>query len=243
MPHVLWITRLFNHFLAGFANAILSLVHITPSDVNNPWTDWMVCEVLVVAFILVFFAFARTRFSVDKPGKIQHVLEIVYEFIHASTEEVVGHHGVRYLPFFGTIFIFILFLNMAGLIPGLDSPTMYPMVPFGFAVATFLFYHFAGIREHGAGYIKQFLGPMLAIAPIVFAIEIVSHLARPMSLTVRLYANMFAGEQVFLTFLGLTKLIVPVIFIALHLFVSVLQAYIFMMLAMVYVGGAVSHEH
>jgi F-type H+-transporting ATPase subunit a len=111
------------------------------------------------------------------------------------------------------------------------------------AVSTFIFYHATGLRAHGAGYIKQFLGPMLLLAPVMLPIEIISHFARPLSLTVRLFANMFAGEQVYLTFIALTKVIVPVIFIGLHLFVSFLQAYIFMLLAMVYVGGAVSHEH
>jgi F-type H+-transporting ATPase subunit a len=243
MSHELWITGLFNHTLAGVANAVLNLVHSPAKDPANPWTDWMVCELLVVLFMLVFFSIAKSRFSVDRPGRTQHILELTYEFVRASTEEVAGHSALRYVPFFGTIFIFILLLNLIGLIPGFDAPTMYPMVPLGFAVVTFFFYHFTGIREHGPGYIKQFLGPFLAMAPLMFLIELISHLARPMSLTVRLYANMFAGEQVFLTFLTLTKLIVPVIFIALHLFVSLLQAYIFMMLAMVYVGGAVAHEH
>jgi F-type H+-transporting ATPase subunit a len=120
---------------------------------------------------------------------------------------------------------------------------MYPMVPLGFAVATFLFYHYTGMREHGFGYIKQFLGPMLLLAPLMLPIELISHCARPLSLTVRLFANMFAGEQVYLTFITLTRLLVPVLFLGLHLFVSFLQAYIFMLLAMVYVGGAISHEH
>lgn len=243
MSHELWITGLFNHSLAGIANGVLNAVHSPATDPANPWTDWIVCEILVVLFMILFFGIAKSRFSVDRPGKLQHVLELTYEFIHASAEEVVGHGGVKYLPFFGTIFIFILLLNVIGLIPGFESPTMYPMVPLGFAVATFFFYHFTGIKEHGGGYIKQFLGPMLLLAPIMFVIEIISHFARPLSLTVRLYANMFAGEQVFLTFTALTKLIIPVMFIGLHLFVSLLQAYIFMMLAMVYVGGAVAHEH
>jgi F-type H+-transporting ATPase subunit a len=185
----------------------------------------------------------RGRLSVDRPGKIQHTLEVVYEFIHAQAEEVVGPGSSKYLPFFGTIFLFILFMNLIGLIPGFDSPTMFPMVPFGMAVSVFVFYHVAGIKANGFGYIKQFLGPMLALAPLVFLIEIVSHFARPLSLTVRLFANMFAGEQVYLAFIALTKILIPVIFIGLHLFVSVLQAYIFMLLAMIYVGGAVSHEH
>ena len=134
-------------------------------------------------------------------------------------------------------------MNVLGLIPGFVSPTGSPQVPLGLAVATFLFYHATGLRSNGSGYIKQFLGPMLLLAPLMLPIEFISHFARPLSLTVRLWANMFAGEQVYLTFLGLTKLVIPVIFIGLHLFVSILQAYIFMLLAMVYVGGAVSHEH
>jgi F-type H+-transporting ATPase subunit a len=243
MSHELWITGLFNHSLAGVANSVLNLVHSPAVDPANPWTDWMVCEIIVVLLMVVFFGIAKTRFSVERPGKVQHVLELTYDFVLASTEEVAGHGGVKYVAFFGTIFIFILLLNCIGLIPGFSAPTMYPMVPFGFAVVTFFFYHFTGIREHGPAYIKQFLGPFLLMAPLMFGIEIISHFARVLSLTVRLYANMFAGEQVLLTFLDLTKIIIPVIFIGLHLFVSLLQAYIFMMLAMVYVGGAVAHEH
>ena len=243
MPHELWITGLFNRYLAGPANSLLSAIRYPPQDPRNPWSDWLVCEILVVLFVLFFFGLARRRFSVDRPGKTQHVLELFYEFFRASTEEVAGHDGLRYVPFFGTIFLFILFMNLIGLIPGFDSPTMFPMVPLGLAVATFFFYHFTGIRAHGPAYIKQFLGPFWWLALLMFPIEIISHFARPLSLTVRLFANMFAGERVYLTFLTLTKLLVPVIFIGLHLFVSFLQAYIFMLLAMVYVGGAVAHEH
>lgn len=241
--HELWITRLFNGYLASPANTLLDAIHFPAADRANPWTDWMACEVLVFLFVVIFFGLIRRSFSVDKPGKIQHSLEVIYEFIHAQAEEVVGHGSSKYIPFFGTIFLFILFMNLIGLIPGFDSPTMYAMVPLGMAVSVFIFYHAAGLKEHKAGYIKQFMGPMLVLAPLVFVIEVVSHFARPLSLTVRLFANMFAGEQVYLAFIALTKLIIPMIFIGLHLFVGVLQAYIFMLLAMIYVGGAVSHEH
>jgi F-type H+-transporting ATPase subunit a len=243
MTHELWITRIFNNLFAGPANAVLNAVHRPAHDPASPWSDWMVCEIVVVAFILIFFAILRTRLSVDRPGKAQHVMELAYDFFYASAEEVVGHQGPKYIAFFGTIFLFILLLNVVGLIPGFDSPTMYTMVPFGFAVSTFVFYHYTGLREHGPKYIKQFMGPFWWLAFLMLPIEVISHFARPLSLTVRLFANMFAGEQVYLTFISLTKLIVPVIFLGLHLFVSFLQAYIFMLLAMVYVGGAVSHEH
>jgi|ERR1035438_2105496 F-type H+-transporting ATPase subunit a len=241
--HELWITSLFNDSLGGGANAVLNGLNVPAADPAHPWTDWMVCELLVVLFIVVFFAVLRSRLSVDRPGKTQHVMELTYDFVHASAEEVVGHEGPKYVAFFGTIFLFILFMNLIGLIPGLESPTMSPMVPLGLAVTTFLFYHYTGIKVHGAGYIKQFLGPFWWLAWLMLPIELISHFARPLSLTVRLFANMFAGEQVYLTFIALTKVIIPVIFIGLHLFVSFLQAYIFMLLAMVYVGGAVSHEH
>lgn len=243
MKHELWVTGLFNQYLSGPANGFLSMVNYPVADKARPWADWMVCELIVTAFIVVLFGYLRLRLSVDKPGKTQHTFEVAYEFFRASAEEVVGHEGPKYLPYFGTIFIFILFLNLIGLIPFFEAPTMYPMVPLGFAVATFIFYHLTGIREHGIGYIKQFLGPFWWLIPLMLPIELISHMARPLSLTVRLFANMFAGDQVYLTFIMLTKVLVPVLFLGLHCFVAFLQAYIFMLLAMVYVSGAVSHEH
>jgi len=243
MPHELWITSLFNQYLAGPAISIMNLSHLKVDDAAHPWSNWMVCELLVTAFIVVLFGYLRARLSVDNPGKTQHTFELAYEFFKASAEEVGGHDAAQYVPFFGTIFIFILFLNLIGLIPFFESPTMYTMVPLGLAVVTFAFYHFAGARAHGFGYIKQFMGPFWWLVPLMLPIELISHFARPLSLTVRLFANMFAGDEVYMTFITLTKLLLPVIFIALHFFVSFLQAYIFMLLAMVYVGGAVSHEH
>jgi F-type H+-transporting ATPase subunit a len=243
MLHELWITALFNRYLSVPANSVLKSIHFPAHDPANPWSDWMVCEIIVVLFVLIFFGIARTRFSVARTDPLQHTLEVTYEFLYAQADEVVGHEGPKYMAFFGTMFFFILFMNCIGLIPGFDSPTMYPMVPFGMAVATFIFYHATGVKANGWGYIKQFLGPIWWLAFLMLPIEILSHFARPLSLTVRLFANMFAGEQVYITFISLTKLIIPAIFIGLHLFVSLLQAYIFTLLAMIYVGNAVSHEH
>src|SRR5579863_512933 len=110
--HELWITKIFNNTLAGPANALLNAIHFPAADPANPWSDWMVCEIVVFLFVIVLFAILRARLSVDRPGKLQHTMEVVYDFIHASSEEVVGHDGPRYLFFFGTIFIFILFLNL-----------------------------------------------------------------------------------------------------------------------------------
>jgi F-type H+-transporting ATPase subunit a len=244
MENELWITVPFNRFLAGPANAVLNAVGLKPEDPAHPWANWLAVEIVVVLAIVILFAFLRSRLSVDRPGKLQHTFELIYEFLHAQAEEVIGHGSKRFLSFFGTIFIFVLFMNLVGIIPTLVSPTMFIMVPVGLAVATFLYYNAAGLRAHGiGGYAKQFFGPMLFLAPVMLPIEIVSHLARPLSLSIRLYANMFAGEEVTNTFLTLTYLFIPVLFMALHIFVSLLQAYIFALLAMIYVGGAVAHEH
>lgn len=244
MEQELWITAPFNKFLAEPANAVLNAVGLRAEDPAHPWANWLSIEIVVALLTIILFAFIRSRLSVERPSKLQHSFELIYEFLHAQAEEVVGHGSRRYLAFFGTIFFFVLFMNLIGIIPTLESPTMYTMVPCGLAVATFIYYNSVGLRANGAwGYIKQFLGPMLWLAPVMLPIEIVSHFARPLSLTIRLYANMFAGEQVTNTFLSLVPLLVPSLFMALHVFVSVLQAYIFSLLAMIYVGTAVAHEH
>jgi F-type H+-transporting ATPase subunit a len=237
----LWITGLFNNYLAGLGNWFLSLVgmHAEP----RPWANFVVMQLLVVAVLMVVFALLRPRLSVDRPGKLQHIFEMVYDFVHTQAEDQVGHASHKYLSYFGTIFLFILTSNLIGIIPAFESPTMNAQVTCGCALATFFYYHLMGLQANGFGYVKQFLGPMAFLAPLMFPIEVVSHLARPLSLTVRLYANMFAGEQVTMVFLRMTYFLVPVIFMGLHIFVGMIQAYIFMLLTMVYVGSAVAHEH
>ena len=200
-------------------------------------------QIVVVVLLMVMFALLRPRLSADRPGAFQQLCEMIYDFVNGQAEEQVGHDGHKFVPYFGTIFIFILVSNLIGLIPCFESPTMSASVTCGCALATFLYYHMIGIQANGFGYIKHFLGPVWWLAPLMLPIEIVSHLARPLSLTVRLYANMFAGEQVTMVFLRLTYLAVPVIFMGLHFFVGIIQAYIFMLLTMVYVASATAHEH
>jgi F-type H+-transporting ATPase subunit a len=236
-----WLAKQFNNYLPGSGKLTLKLLGLPEEP--RPWASFMVMELLVVFIIIVLFAFLRLRLSVDRPGKLQQACELLEEFVRGQSEESVGHDGPRYIGFFGTIFIFILFCNLIGSIPGLESPTMIPAVPAGCAIAVFCYYNLVGFREQGARYLAHFAGPMPWLAPLMLPIELISHMARPLSLTIRLYANMFAGEQVTLVFLQLTYFAIPVLFMGLHVFVSVLQAYIFMLLAMMYVGGAVAHEH
>jgi F-type H+-transporting ATPase subunit a len=236
-----WSTALFNRFLAGPLDAFWNALGVA-HDHAHPWEAWLTMEILVVAIILVLFAVLRSRLSVENPGKLQLTFEAMYKFVFSQTDDAV-EHGKKYAPFFGALFVFILFMNLIGVIPGFESPTMTVSVPLGMAVVVCLYYHWMGLREQGVGkYLAHFMGPMLALAPLMIIIEIISHFARPLSLTVRLFANMFAGEKVTLTFLSLTFLVAPAVFMGLHVFVGFLQAYIFMLLAMIYVGGAVAHE-
>lgn len=239
-----WTTALFNRFLAGPLDTFLNAIGHPAADPAHPWQNWITVELLVVAIILVVFGLLRSKLSVDRPGKFQLSFEAIYKFVSGQASESIEHHVSKYVPFFGSLFIFILCLNLIGAIPGLESPTMSPEVPLAFAVAVFLYYHWMGLREHGVGkYLLHFAGPVWWLAPIMIPIELISHFARPLSLTVRLYANMFAGERVILTFLTLTYFVLPAVFMGLHIFVALLQAFIFMLLAMIYVGGAVGQEH
>jgi F-type H+-transporting ATPase subunit a len=238
----LWVTKIFNDYLSGAGNAALSLVGMHAQE--RPWADFVVMQILVIVFLMAVFAFLRPRLSADRPGGLQHTFELFHEFVKGQAEDQVGHAAHHYLAFFGTIFLFILTSNLIGLIPWFESPTMSPSVTAGCAFATFAYYNLAGVIAQGPlRYLAHFGGPLWWLAPLMFPIEVISHLARLLSLTVRLYANMFAGEQVTLVFLNLTKFIAPVIFMGLHVFVGVVQAYIFMLLTMVYVGGAVAHDH
>ena len=148
-----------------------------------------------------------------------------------------------FLSFVTALGLFILLSNLMGLVPGLESPTANVVVPLGCALLTFVYYHYHGIRAHGFGYIKQFLGPVWWLYPLMLPIEIISHFARVLSLTVRLYANMFAGDLVTLAFFSLIPVGIPLIFLGLHLGVAIVQAYVFMLLSMIYLSLAVSHDH
>src|SRR5262249_55473727 len=152
--------------------------------------------------------------------------EKAYEFVKDTANQAGVHHSERYVPYFGTVFLFILVMNVIGLIPAFESPTMSPWVPAGLAVCTFIYYNAFGIQAQGLGkYLGHLAGPVTWLAPLMIVIELISHFARPLSLTVRLYGNIFGGEQVTNVFLGMTysRLIVPVIFMGLHLFFALIQ--------------------
>jgi F-type H+-transporting ATPase subunit a len=201
-------------------------------------------ELLVAGGLIAFFLLVRVFLSVDRANPAQQIAEMLHEFIGGQAEQVIGHGYERYQAYVTCIFLFVLICNLTGLIPGITAPTTSIMVTLGLAIPTFFFYNFHGVREKGLfGYLKHFAGPVWWMAWLIFPIEIFSDVIRIMSLSVRLYANMFAGDLVTMVFFSLVPIGIPVIFLGLHLFVSLIQAFVFMLLTMIYLSLAVSHEH
>ena len=243
MPEELLFTRILNHAFAGPVGALLTALHLPPQYPQAPISNSVAMETLVFGFLVLSFILVRLQLSVENPGGLQHLFEGANSFIENQSLDMVGPHSERFTPFLVTLGMFILLCNLLGLVPGLESPTAYPAVTLGCAVVTFLYYQANGFATSGIGYLKHFLGPIWWLTPLMLPLEIISHLARVLSLTIRLYANMFAGDMVTLAFFSLIPIGVPVIFLGLHLGVAFLQAYIFILLTTVYLAGAVAVEH
>jgi F-type H+-transporting ATPase subunit a len=252
MPEQLWFTAILNRLFARSVTSLLLALHIKPKYAAAPIPNSLAMELLVFAFLLVLFLLVRSRLSVDRPGALQHAFEGVEGFIQGQSDEIIGHHSEGYTAFLATLCFFILFCNLIGVIPGFESPTAVPIVPLGCALCAFVYYQTQGFKHAGLGYLKHFLGPSdptmsifirLPLALLMLPIELISHLARVLSLTIRLFANMFAGDMVTLVFFSLVPLGVPILFLGLHIGVSLLQTYIFVLLTTVYLSGAVAEEH
>src|SRR5271165_1914042 len=243
MPEQLWFTGFLNQLFAGPVTGLLRTIHIEPEYPGAPITNAVAMELLVFLFLVFVFVLVRSRLSVDKPGALQHVFEGVHGFVQNQSHEIIGHHSEGFTPFLMTLGFFILLCNLIGVIPGFESPTAAPVVPLGLAVCAFVYYQTQGFKHAGIAYLKHFLGPVWWLSWLMLPIELISHLARMLSLTIRLYANMFAGDMVTLVFFSLVPIGVPIVFLGLHIGVSLLQTYIFVLLTTVYLQGAVSEEH
>lgn len=241
----LGITHFFNFVFGPFFAWLMQLVGVRPMQSQAPINDAFALEMLVAIGLIVVFAIVRLTLSVDNPGSVQHVAELVHEFVGSMGDQVIGHGHERFQSFATCVLLFVLLNNfiglLSGLIPGVVTPTGQPVVPLGIALMTFIYYNMHGFRVHGpVKYIKEFAGPLPWLAPLYFPIEIISHLARIMSLTIRLYANMFASDLLMLVWFSLIPLAVPAVFLGLHFFVSIIQAFVFMLLTLIYLSMAVS---
>jgi len=239
----LWFTALLNRLFGKATLALLMMVGVHPKHPLTPITNSFAMEVLVALLLLTFFLAVRLRLSVDRPGALQHAMEWIEGFVGNMGSEIIGHDYHAYHAYLITLGLFILTCNLIGLLPSLESPTAVAVVPLGCALLTWFYYHFQGLRVNGFGYFKHFMGPVWWLAPLMLPIEIFSHTARVLSLTVRLYANMFAGEMVTLVFFSLVPIGIPIVFEGLHVGVALIQTYIFVILACVYLGEATAHEH
>jgi F-type H+-transporting ATPase subunit a len=230
------------HFGAQ-VDSFLSALHIHPDFPQAPISNAFAMELLVFVALLAYFVTVRASLSVEKPGAVQHLAEITNGFIREQSESIIGHGYERFTAYLTVLGLFILLANLMGLVPGLESPTANVVVPLGFALTTFIYYHYHGIRENGFAYVKQFLGPVWWLYPLLLPIEIISHCARVLSLTVRLYANMYAGDLLTLAFFSILPIGLPLVFLGLHLGVAFIQTYVFILLAMVYLSLSTAHDH
>lgn len=243
MPEQLWFTEILNHTVGTAVTGLMNAVGFHPKYPEAPIPNSVAMEILVCLFLIVAFFIVRAGLSVDRPGALQHSFEWISGMIEGQSHEIVGPHSEGHTPFLVSLALFILFCNLIGLIPGFESPTAVPIVPLGCAIVAFFYYQAQGFKHAGIKYLAHFAGPMPALAILMIPIEIISHLARVLSLTIRLFANMFAGDMVTLVFFSLVPLGVPIIFLGLHIGVSLLQTYIFVLLTTVYLAGAVAEEH
>ncbi len=244
MEHSFWFATLLNKLFGGAVTLLLVKLGLPPIHPSHPIPNYVAEEVLVGLIIVVGALILRSSLSVEKPGKFQLLMELVVEFTQNMADEVVGEGGRPYVALVGTLGIFIALCNLMGLIPTLDSPTAHGAVPLGCAVVVFAHYNYQGIRHHGLlGYLKHLCGPMLAIAILMFPVEVFSNVLRLLSLSVRLWANMLVGGMLENISTNLIPIALPAIFMALHAFESLLQAYIFMILPLLYISLATAEEH
>jgi F-type H+-transporting ATPase subunit a len=207
--------------------------------------------VLVALLLLVFALRVRPKVTNVEAAlepedgmTARNVAEVVVEAISGIAEGVIGHHSERYVPLLVSFFVFILLANLLGLVPGFSPPTANFNITLGLGLISFFAYNFYGMKSAGVGaHLKHLLGPVALLAPLMLVVEIFSHSFRPISLGIRLFANMFADHEVVSIFTSLTKLGIPVLFYVLGAFVCVVQAFVFTMLSAIYISLSVSHDH
>ena len=204
--------------------------------------DHVLMAVLVLLISCVIFPLASRRISKENPGPLQHTLELLVGGLKDLLNDIIGHGGERFLYIIGAFTIFIFVSNIFGLFFFLQPPTANINTTFALSITAFLYYNWLGLRAHGIGYLKHFMGPVWWLAPLMFVIEMIGNFARILSLGMRLFGNIFGEHTATGIFMGLIPVVVPWPMMALGIFGAVLQTFVFIMLLMVYIGGAVATE-
>jgi len=243
LEHTLGIVVLVNRLLGRPVAALLGLFGVKVADPLHCIPDYIVMVFIVAIIMIVLFTLAGKKREL-LPGKVQFVGESVIRFFEGQIVEIVGPEGKKYVPVVGTVGLFIVFCNLLGLIPGLMSPTAKLNVTIGCALSVFTYYHAQGIKAQGFfKYLKHFMGPIPAIAPLMIPIELISHFSRVVSLSIRLFSNIFAEEVLIVVIASIIPVFLPLPFMALSIFTAFLQAFVFILLTCIYLAGAVEHEH
>jgi len=242
LEHPLALVIFVNRILGRPVAALLKLIGVKVADPAHCIPDYVVMVFIVAAFLMLFFGLASRRLKMV-PGRLQTVLELIIEFFEGQLTDIIGPAGKKYLPMVGTVGLFILFSNLLGLIPGLMSPTSKLNVTIGCALTVFLYYHYQGMKAQGVlKYLKHFMGPIPAMAPLMVPIELISHFSRPVSLSIRLFSNIFAEDVLIVVIAGIIPIFLPLPFMALSIFPAFLQSFVFVLLTCIYLSSAVEHE-
>jgi F-type H+-transporting ATPase subunit a len=247
LEHELWIVQAVNAALGPVVRAMLRAIGRPVPPTGDVIPDFLVMSALIIVAWTILCLVLRRSFSVERPGRVQILLEDSVRAIEGMMREYIGHTAPRYLPIVVAMFVFTLTGNLMGLVPGLKSPTSSLNVTLGCALTVAVYYHVQGIRAQGIGaYLKHFVMPPGApafIAPLMLIIETISHISRVLSLSLRLFGNIFGEDLVVLILFSIVPFIVPLPVMFLGIITAVLQAYIFVLLTTIYLGGAVATEH
>lgn len=223
------------------AHALEKIEGIDPTPIMHAA---LVSAVLVGTAILINRSFKSGRMMPEeKTFTIPNLMEMAVGGLLAFMSQFMGEHAKRFLPLIGTTAFFILFCNLIGVIPGFDPPTSNINTNAACALVIFVATHYAGFKAHGGRYLKHFMGPIIVLAPLIFAIEIIGHLARVVSLSVRLFGNMFGDHVVLGIFMWMVPFLVPVVFMGLGVFIALIQAFVFTLLSIIYISGALEEAH
>jgi F-type H+-transporting ATPase subunit a len=223
-------------FLEYF-RTLLTPLHLPEASADAIIYTWFVILLLLVLSVLA------TKTVKTIPGGFQNFMEVVVGGIENMVVETMGEHGRPFFPLIATLAIFVLVSNLIGLVPGFFPPTANINTTAACAIIVFLSTHVVGIKHHGLHYFKHFCGPIAWLAPIMFFIEVIGHLSRPVSLTLRLFGNMNGHELVLMIFFGLAPFLVPLPMMLMGVLVSFIQAFVFMLLAMIYIQGSLEEAH
>lgn len=206
-------------------------------------TYWHVVMTFIVVLVCLVLGSFALRAKAEVPGRGQNAVELLVKSIYGMCDDVMGHHGRPYIPVIFGIGLYVAFSNLLGLIPGFLAPTSNLNSTVAPALVVFVLYQYIGIKTHGSHYIKHFLGPVSWLAPLMLIIELIGHLARPLSLSMRLFGNIFGEDLVIIILFMLVPFLVPLPMFFLGIFTGLLQAYVFMMLSMIYISGALEEAH